>query len=481
MGAGTNGLGPMFTDSSTFTDDLQRDQLSRVALSAGTATTDELDQAVSDLNDERAILEDTRDQAAAKAEQVEQAKQATEEKKAEYIEARAEAEAELGRLVQEEEERRARESYERIQAAARQAAADQAAAAAAAAQAQQRASTPPRPWRPAAAAAAAPQRRRWRPERRRRRQPRRPPAPIPAASSRAGTAVNAAMSQLGDAVPLRRLLAGRRLRLLRPHVVGVGPGRRVAAPPVAGPVRQRGPRSRSSAAQPGDLLFFYSPISHVSIYLGGGQQVHAPNSGTQRQGRRRQLGQRRRRRPTRLSPTGPAAPVRGAPDYVGGVLEGLDLQKVGPWLEANVEGAVGPFDATLIGGGRSNLTFTVIGADGRKFVLRRPPLGHVLATAHDMAREFKIIAAVGKTDVPVPPALGLCTDVDVNGAPFYVMGHVDGVVHGQPGQGRSSSTRRRGPRPAPTSSTCSPTSTTSTSTPSASATWPARAATSSAS
>jgi len=110
------------------------------------------------------------------------------------------------------------------------------------------------------------------------------------------------------------------------------------------------------------------------------------------------------------------------------VLEGLDLQKVGPWLEANVDGAVGPFDATLIGGGRSNLTFTVIGADGRKFVLRRPPLGHVLATAHDMAREFKIIAAVGKTDVPVPPALGLCTDVDVNGAPFYVMGHVEGVV-----------------------------------------------------
>ena len=61
-------------------------------------------------------------------------------------------------------------------------------------------------------------------------------------------------------------------------------------------------------------------------------------------------------------------------------------------------------------------------------MLRRPPLGHVLATAHDMAREFRIIAAVGTTAVPVPPALGLCTDVDVNGAPFYVMGYVDGVV-----------------------------------------------------
>ena len=65
-------------------------------------------------------------------------------------------------------------------------------------------------------------------------------------------------------------------------------------------------------------------------------------------------------------------------------------------------------------------------------MLRRPPLGHVLATAHDMAREFRIIAAVGTTAVPVPPALGLCTDVDVNGAPFYVMGHVEGVVLDSP-------------------------------------------------
>jgi aminoglycoside phosphotransferase (APT) family kinase protein len=114
------------------------------------------------------------------------------------------------------------------------------------------------------------------------------------------------------------------------------------------------------------------------------------------------------------------------------VLEGLDLEKVGPWLEANVEGAVGPFTASLIAGGRSNLTFTVTGSDGRRFVLRRPPLGHVLASAHDMAREHKIIAAVGKTSVPVAPALGLCTDVDVNGAPFYVMGFVDGVVLDSP-------------------------------------------------
>jgi len=109
-------------------------------------------------------------------------------------------------------------------------------------------------------------------------------------------------------------------------------------------------------------------------------------------------------------------------------VRGIDVERVTNWLEHNVEGAIAPFEFTLIAGGRSNLTFRVVGADGRRFVLRRPPLGHVLATAHDMAREHRIIAAIGPTGVPVAPALGLCTDEAVNGAPFYVMGFVDGVV-----------------------------------------------------
>ena len=105
------------------------------------------------------------------------------------------------------------------------------------------------------------------------------------------------------------------------------------------------------------------------------------------------------------------------------------------WLADNVDGAVAPFTFALIAGGRSNLTYSVHGADGRRFVVRRPPLGHVLATAHDMAREHRIIAAVGTTGVPVPPTLGLCTDEAVNGAPFYVMGFVDGVVLDSPDEG----------------------------------------------
>lgn len=107
---------------------------------------------------------------------------------------------------------------------------------------------------------------------------------------------------------------------------------------------------------------------------------------------------------------------------------GIDVDRVTNWLVDNVEGAVGPFDFALITGGRSNLTFRVTGSDGTRFVLRRPPTGHVLATAHDMAREHRLITAVGRTSVPVPRTLGLCTDDSVNGAPFYVMSFVDGEV-----------------------------------------------------
>ena len=109
-------------------------------------------------------------------------------------------------------------------------------------------------------------------------------------------------------------------------------------------------------------------------------------------------------------------------------VQGIDVDKVSRWLVDNIDGATAPFVFDLIAGGRSNLTFRVTDARGSRYVLRRPPLGHVLATAHDMAREHRIIAAVGRTGVPVPRALGLCNDTDVNDAPFYVMSHVDGEV-----------------------------------------------------
>jgi aminoglycoside phosphotransferase (APT) family kinase protein len=107
---------------------------------------------------------------------------------------------------------------------------------------------------------------------------------------------------------------------------------------------------------------------------------------------------------------------------------GIDHEPVSAWLAANVEGATPPFRFEVIAGGHSNLTYRVTGAGGRPLVLRRPPLGSVLATAHDMAREHKVITGVGKTPVPVPATLGLCTDESVNGMPFYVMSFVDGEV-----------------------------------------------------
>ena len=113
-------------------------------------------------------------------------------------------------------------------------------------------------------------------------------------------------------------------------------------------------------------------------------------------------------------------------------MRGINVDLVTRWLSDNVEGAVAPFEFSLIAGGHSNLTYRVVGAGGAAFVLRRPPLGHVLATAHDMAREHRIITAVGSTAVPVPRTLGLCTDVEVNDAPFYVMSYVEGVVLDNP-------------------------------------------------
>jgi aminoglycoside phosphotransferase (APT) family kinase protein len=107
---------------------------------------------------------------------------------------------------------------------------------------------------------------------------------------------------------------------------------------------------------------------------------------------------------------------------------GVDLDRLRPWFAANVEGATGaPLHASLISGGRSNLTYSV-GDDAHEWVLRRPPLGHVLPTAHDMAREHTVLAALADTDVPVPRTLAFCSDDAVNDAPFYVMDKVDGVI-----------------------------------------------------
>ena len=109
-------------------------------------------------------------------------------------------------------------------------------------------------------------------------------------------------------------------------------------------------------------------------------------------------------------------------------VKGIHRDRVTEWFAAHIGGVTPPLQFQLIAGGHSNLTYKLTDAAGKLYVLRRPPLGAVLATAHDMAREHRIISAIGKTEVPVPPALGLCEDEEVNDAPFYVMDYVEGHV-----------------------------------------------------
>jgi aminoglycoside phosphotransferase (APT) family kinase protein len=109
-------------------------------------------------------------------------------------------------------------------------------------------------------------------------------------------------------------------------------------------------------------------------------------------------------------------------------LPGLDLAALDSYLRDRHPGLVtGPLSAELIAGGRSNLTYYLTDGTSR-WVLRRPPLGHVLATAHDMSREYRVLTALAGTDIPVPETVTLCTDPEVLGAPFYLMRRVEGVV-----------------------------------------------------
>ena len=114
--------------------------------------------------------------------------------------------------------------------------------------------------------------------------------------------------------------------------------------------------------------------------------------------------------------------------------KGLDLAALQNWLERErPELVTGPLTASLITGGKSNLTYT-LSAGSRDYVVRRPPLGHVLATAHDMGREYRVMAGLAGTNVPVPQMIAHCEDTEVIGAPFYVMEKVAGTPYGRASQ-----------------------------------------------
>jgi aminoglycoside phosphotransferase (APT) family kinase protein len=110
------------------------------------------------------------------------------------------------------------------------------------------------------------------------------------------------------------------------------------------------------------------------------------------------------------------------------MLTGLDVSGLRAWLDREHPGLLsGPVVATPLTGGRSNLTY-LVETPHTRVVLRRPPLGEHPATAHDVAREFRILTALGSTSVPVPAPVLFCDDPAAIGAPFYLMAYVDGLV-----------------------------------------------------
>ena len=110
-------------------------------------------------------------------------------------------------------------------------------------------------------------------------------------------------------------------------------------------------------------------------------------------------------------------------------LPGLDLTAFRAWYDGQRPGEIaGDLSGEVIAGGKSNLTYSI--TDGTSWwVVRRPPLGHVQATAHDMGREYTVMTALADTDVPVPRTFAHCADDSVIGSPFYVMERVEGTPY----------------------------------------------------
>ncbi len=109
-------------------------------------------------------------------------------------------------------------------------------------------------------------------------------------------------------------------------------------------------------------------------------------------------------------------------------LPGLDLAAVTAWLSSQGVALAEPVTASLFTGGRSNVTYRLVGADGTSLVVRRPPLGHVLPSAHDMGREYRVLRGLNDVGYPTPRTIALCEDPSVNGSPFLVMEYVDGRI-----------------------------------------------------
>lgn len=272
-GAGEDVLGPLFSSPDQYGSGLQRDQYSRVALSVGTTTTDDYDELIASLEEDRRDLESKRAQVEQLKQTITEKQAQTEQLREQFVAARADAEARYADEIRKEEERRAAEAFARLQAelAAQQAATGQVATntgggGTSSGSGGQSTGTSSVGSTGGGSSTPAPA-------------PAPTPAPsVPAVSGLAGIAVSAAYGQLGVPYRYATSIAGVNfdcsgLTHFAWGQAGVYLPRNSRAQAAATP------RVPASAAQPGDLIFYYSPISHVGIYVGGGSYIHAPSTG----------------------------------------------------------------------------------------------------------------------------------------------------------------------------------------------------------
>ena len=274
VGGGSVPLGPLFEDSDNLNDAVKRDELARVALSAGDITTDEYDALVDDLNDEKDELARKRDQADQIAASLTDAQAETERRTKEYTEARAEAEAKLGQLIAQEEQRRAEESLRQMRAQAAAASASTSSggggnsgggstgggtSGGTSTSGGSSTSSGDSGGTSSSGSGGG--------------------YSVPAVSSRSGIAVQAALAQQGVPYRYATSIPGQGFDCSGLTAYAWGQAG-VGLPHQSRAQYASIPHVPKEQAQPGDLLFFYSPISHVSIYLGNGAHVHAPNTGS---------------------------------------------------------------------------------------------------------------------------------------------------------------------------------------------------------
>jgi len=266
VGGGSVPLGPLFEDSENINDAVKRDQLARVALSAGDVSTDELDALVSDINDEKDALANKREQADQLAASLTDAQAETDRLTKEYTESRADAEAKLGQLIAQEEQRRAEESARRMreQAAAASASSSSGGSNSGGGNSTSNSGNSAGTSTSSGGGSSSGSGGGY---------------SAPAPSSRSGIAVQAALAQQG--VPYQYAASSPGVAFDCSGLTAYAWGQAgVGLPHQSRAQFASTPRVAKEEAQAGDLLFFYSPISHVSIYLGNGTQVHAPNTGS---------------------------------------------------------------------------------------------------------------------------------------------------------------------------------------------------------